>query len=173
MHGATPTGRGHLPNAVKASVIQLLLEFLDLVLEAGVAAEFALDFADRVQHRGVIASAEAAADLRQAALRELLGQIHADLARPHHRAVTALREDVAFRDAVVARDDAQDVLDLDPAGLDALDQVTDGGVDHVDSDRRAHVLPDRVQPRDDTLQLAAALGQPLGQQSERVTRYVE
>jgi hypothetical protein len=36
----------------------------------------------RMQHRGVVAAAEGLADLRQALLRELLGERHRDLARP-------------------------------------------------------------------------------------------
>ena len=45
----------------------------------------------------------------------MLGKVHADLARPDDRTMTPLRQQIALRHAVVARDDAQDVFDLDPA----------------------------------------------------------
>src|SRR6478735_9731185 len=45
--------------------LQHALEEFDLVAERGVLAERLLDLADRMQHRGVIASAETPADFRQ------------------------------------------------------------------------------------------------------------
>ncbi len=54
--------------------MELLVEFLqfDALLS---------DLAHRMQHRGVIAPSEQLADLRQALVRQLLGEVHGDLAR--------------------------------------------------------------------------------------------
>jgi hypothetical protein len=53
----------------------------DVVVELGVFRAELLDPAHGVDHRGVIAPAEAAADLGKRARGELLGQVHRDLAR--------------------------------------------------------------------------------------------
>ncbi len=82
---------------------QHLLQVLQFISETLIAIEFALDLADRVQHSCMITVAEAAADLRQRPGGQLLGQLHADLARPDHGSVTPLREKVALRHAEVPR----------------------------------------------------------------------
>src|SRR5262245_40782643 len=99
---------------------QLPLQLLDLILEPGIITHLLVDLAYRVQHRRVIAVAEATADLRQRPGREVLGQIHTDLPRPHHRAVATLGEYVLFGHGEMPRHDAQDVLDLDAPRFDAL-----------------------------------------------------
>ena len=60
----------------------------------GVLADQRLDLAHGVQHGGVVAPAEAAADLGQRAQRQHLRQIHRDLARLHHGGGAALGQDV-------------------------------------------------------------------------------
>src|SRR5690606_657684 len=89
------------------SVADHLLEFVDFIPEPGVTGDHAFNLANGVKNRRVIAPAEAAADFGQRAMRHLLGEIHADLARPDDRAMTALREEVALRHAEMARDDAE------------------------------------------------------------------
>src|SRR4051812_41885302 len=124
---------------------QLPLELFDLVLEARVLADLTVDLPDRVQHRGVVAIAEAPADLGERPRGEVLCEVHADLARTHHRAMPALREDVLLGHGKVPRDDAQDVLDLDAARLDALHEIADDGLGDVERDRRAHQLPGEIE----------------------------
>src|SRR5262249_38373049 len=117
--------------------------------------------------------AEAPADLGQRAGGELLGEIHPDLPRPHHRAVPALREDVPLRYAEMTGHDLEDVLDLDAPRLHAMDQLARHRLGDVERDGRAHVLPGGVEPSDRALELAAALSQSLGQQLENVARHLE
>src|SRR5690606_16390434 len=85
-----------------------------------------------------------------------------------HRAMAPLREDIAPRYAEVARDDLEDVLDLDPPRLDAVHEIADHRLCDVDGDRRAHVLPRRMEPGYGALQLPPALLQPVGQQLQDV-----
>ena len=94
---------------------QHLLQVFQFVPETLIAVELALDLADRVQHSCMITIAEPAADFRQRPGGQLLGQPHADLARPDYGPVTPLREKIALRNAEVTRHHPQDVLDLDPA----------------------------------------------------------
>ena len=84
-----------------------------------------LDFAHRVEHRGVVAPAEAPADFRQRPQRHGLGEIHRDLARADHVGGPAGRQKVAPADVITARDDPLDVLDLDLALVERADQVAD------------------------------------------------
>ena len=69
-----------------------------------------LNLADSMQHGGVITIAEPAADLGQRARCQLLGQVHADLTRPHDGAGPARAEQVRAGDVVVTAHNAQDVL---------------------------------------------------------------
>ena len=61
---------GDLPAAAERllesrSLLQLALEQLDLVGQRGIVADQVFDLANRVQHGGVVAAPEAAADLRE------------------------------------------------------------------------------------------------------------
>ena len=91
-----------------------------------VALQQRLDLAHRVQHGGVVASAEAPADFRQRAHGQRLGEKHRHLPRLDDDGGAARGQNVGARDAVVARDKLLDVLDLDPLGLVRADQVADG-----------------------------------------------
>src|SRR3954469_3754764 len=64
-----------------SSVLQLPLQNLDFLGQRRVIAHEVLDLAHRMQDGGVIASAEAAPDLRQRTQRQRLGEIHGHLAR--------------------------------------------------------------------------------------------
>src|SRR5579859_3299371 len=61
--GRRPQLRAARAAQTRASVLQLSLERLDLLGERRIVAGQRFDLADRVQHRGVIAAAEAPADL--------------------------------------------------------------------------------------------------------------
>jgi hypothetical protein len=52
-------------NQTRRLFLKLALQRFDLFGQRRVLGDQCLDFANRVQHRGVVASAEAAADLRQ------------------------------------------------------------------------------------------------------------
>ena len=69
-----------------------------------------------VHHRGVVAVAEPAADLRQAALGELLGQVHRHLPRPRHRPCAPCRRHVGQPDGEMFRDLASGSPRSSPAG---------------------------------------------------------
>ena len=79
-------------------------------------------------------------------------------------------ERIALRHAEVPRDDAQDVLDLDAARLDALHEIADDRLGDVERDRRAHVLPRRIEAGDGAFELAAAFRQPVGEQRRATSR---
>ena len=55
----------HHLNQTRRLFLKLALQRFDLFGQSRVLGDECLDFANRVQHRGVVASAEAAADLRQ------------------------------------------------------------------------------------------------------------
>src|SRR5436189_33675 len=71
--------------------------------------------------------------------------------------MAALREDVLLGHGKMPRDDAQDVLDLDAAWLDALHEVADDRLGNVERDGRAHQLPGELEPVDDVLELLLGL----------------
>src|ERR1043166_3774443 len=98
-------------------LLQQPLQEFDLLRQRRVVAGERLDLAHGMQHRGVIASAEAPADLRQRAEREGLGEIHGDLARAHHIGGAARGQKVGAAHIVLPRDHALDVLDLAPLGV--------------------------------------------------------
>src|ERR1700704_3632701 len=62
------------------------------------------------------------------------------------------------------RDDAQDVLDLDAAWLDALYEVADDRLGNIERDGRTHQLPGEIEAIDGAFELAPALRQPVGEQ---------
>src|SRR5262245_64762402 len=107
----------------------------------------------------MIAIAEPAADLGQRARGQVLGEVHANLTRAHHRTMPAIRQYVLLGHGVVPRHDAQDVLDLYAARLDALHEIADDGLSDIERDRRTHQLPGEIKAIDGAFQLTAALGQ--------------
>ncbi len=58
-----------------------------------------IDLGNRVHHRRMVLVAKLAADLRQAGLRHLLGQVHGNLPRHHHIARVVLLLQVAHAHA--------------------------------------------------------------------------
>ena len=76
-----------------------------------------------VHHRGVVAVAEPAADFGQAALGELLGQVHRHLARPRHRARAPGRRHVGQPDVEMLGDPLLDLLDRHPPVVRLQDVV--------------------------------------------------
>src|SRR6266566_3136630 len=81
---STLQASGRLQPRRTRSLLQLPFEQFDLFGQRGIGAHEILDLAHGVQHRGVVATAEAPPDLRQRAQRERLGEIHGDLPRTHH-----------------------------------------------------------------------------------------
>src|SRR5262249_45165587 len=100
--------------------------------------------------------------------REVLGQIHADLAGPHHRSVSSLRENVLLGNGKVTRNDAQDILNLDASRLDALDEIADDRLGDIECDGGAHQLPREVEAIEGALELASTLCQPVRQQGYHI-----
>ena len=146
---------------------------LDLLGERGVVADQALDLAHRVQHRGVVAAAEAPPDLGQRAQRQRLCQIHRDLARAHHIGGAARGQEIGAADIVLPRDDALDVLDLDALRLLRADQVAHRALGHVHGDRLAGQLVVREQAVERAVEIAAVVGDRLGDEGEDRRRHVE
>src|ERR1700677_1271101 len=85
----------------------------------------------------MIASAEAAADLRQRTQGQRLRQIHRHLTRLDHDRGAPRGQDVRARDAVMTRDELLYVLDLDPLRLAGADEIADRDLRGVDRERRA------------------------------------
>src|SRR5271169_6269135 len=115
-------------------LLQHALEQFEFLTQGGVGGTEALDLAHRVQHGGVITSAEAAADLRQRTHRERLRQVHSDLARLDYDRGAPRGQDVLARDAVMTRNELLYVLDLDPLRLARADEIADRdlrGNDHL------------------------------------------
>src|SRR6516164_1096419 len=79
-----PASVGALAASPHGSLLQLPFEQFDLFGQRGIGAHEILDLTHGVQHRGVVATAEAPPDLRQRAQRERLGEIHGYLPRTHH-----------------------------------------------------------------------------------------
>ncbi len=92
-------------------VPKLALERLEMRAHLGVGRAEVLDLADRAHHRRVIAVAEGATELGEAALEALLAEIHRDVTRERDALVAILREEVARPELEVVADDALDVVD--------------------------------------------------------------
>src|SRR6185312_14832396 len=90
---------------------QQVRQELDLLLEHVVLDAQRLDAAAGMQHRGVVAAAEAPADFGQRACRELARQVHRDLPRPGDAPGALRRLEVAHVELVVLGGLALDVLD--------------------------------------------------------------
>src|ERR1700730_18287642 len=71
--------RSVIRNQSWRSVLKQALEHLDFLRESGVIAGERLDLAHGVQHGGVVAATEAAADFRKRAQRQDFGEVHRDL----------------------------------------------------------------------------------------------
>ena len=70
----------------------------------------------------------------------------------------------------MARDDTQDVLDLDAPRLEVLHEIADHGLGDIERDRRAHVLPRRVKPGDRAFEFATVLRQAHRQKVDDIAR---
>src|SRR3569623_2039033 len=83
------------------SLLQHALEEFDLLAEIAIVFHTLLDLAHRQQHCGVIAAAEAAADLGQRARSQRHGEIHGDLERAHDVARPSRTQELIARHLVV------------------------------------------------------------------------
>ena len=132
-----------------------------------------LDLAHGVQHRGVVAAAEAPSDLRQRAQRQRLGEIHRHLPRAHDVGGAPRRQQVGAAHIVLPRHHALDVLDLDALGLLRADQVAHLALGHFERDRLAGELAVGEQPVERAFEVAAVVGHGLGDEGEHRRRHVE
>ena len=73
----------------------------------------------------------------------------------------------------MARDDTQDVFDLRAAWFEVLHKISDHGFDDVERDRRAHILPRCVKPRDSAFKFAAVFNEARGEKFQNVARQAE
>src|SRR6185503_8886943 len=80
------------------------LEELDILSHGAVRAAQFLDLAHGVHHGGVVPATEFPPDLGQRARRQLLAEIHRDLARPRDGAGAARRMHIGETDVVVLGD---------------------------------------------------------------------
>src|SRR5215813_7329454 len=164
--------KGEAPHACE-SFLQLPFQGFDLLGQGRIAADEVLDLAHGVQDRGVVASAEAAADLRQRPQGQCLRQVHGDLPRADHIGGAARRQKIAAADVVVARDHALDVLDLDPLGLLRPDQVADLALGEVHGDRLAGELAVGEEAVERAFEIAAVMGDGLGDIRKHRLRHVK
>src|SRR5215213_4139678 len=114
----------------------------------------------------MIAPAEASTDLRQGSQCQRLGEIHRDLARPHHVRGATRRQEVGAADVVLACYGALDVLDLDARGFLRPDEITDGALGHVHGYRMAAELIMREQTVEGALEIATVMGHRFGDEGE-------
>src|SRR5271156_4167821 len=136
-------------------VLQHSLEEFELLAQRRVARAQALDLADRVQHSRMVASTEAAADLRQRTQGQRLRQIHRHLTRLDYDRGAPRGQDVLACDAVMTRDELLYVLDLDPFRLARADEIADRDLRGIDCEGRAADTRMRHQTVDRALEIAA------------------
>ena len=83
------------------------------------------------------------------------GQEHRHLTRLDHSGGAPRGKDVGARDAVMARDELLDILDLDPFELVRADKIADGGFGRFDRQGGTGRRIMRSQPIDGALQITA------------------
>src|SRR5712691_10883765 len=169
--GSRPAPRRDLLG--EASLLQLPLEQLDLLGQRAVGIDQVFDLAHGVQHGGVVAAAEAPADLRQRAQRQRLRQIHRDLARAHDVGGAPGRQEVGAAHIVLPGDHPLNVLDLDAFGLLRADQIPHLALGHLERDRLPRELAVGEQAVERALEVAAVMGHGLGDESKHRRRNVE
>ena len=145
----------------------------DLFGQRGIPGHQCLDLAHGVQHRGVVASAEPAADLGQRTQRQRLGQIHRDLTRPNHVRGPPRRQQVRTADIVLPGDHPLDVLDLDPLRFLRTDQVAHLALGHFQRHRLGVELGVGEQAVDGAFEVAAVMGDGARQIVQHRFRHVE
>jgi hypothetical protein len=132
-------GHAQARSQTNESAFELARQQADVGVELGVAGAQLLDLADGVDHRRVVAPAEAAADVGQRLGRQLLRQIHRDLARPGDFAGAAGRGHLGLADAVMLGDLGLDLVDRDAALVGAQD-VGEHFLDEGDVDLAAVII---------------------------------
>ncbi|MEA3057905.1 MAG: hypothetical protein QOF34_720, partial [Sphingomonadales bacterium] len=86
----------------------------DIRVELGIRRPQLLDLAHGVDHRRMIAPAEAPADIGQRLGRQLLGQLHRNLARAGDLASPARGRHLGLANAIMLGDLGLDLVDRDP-----------------------------------------------------------
>ena len=97
--------------------VELFQKLVDGAVKIFVGAALLVDLGDGVHDGGVVLVAELTADFRKARLRELLGQVHGDLARNDDVARVVFLLEVGDAHAKLLGDGALDGLDGDLADL--------------------------------------------------------
>ena len=105
--------------------------------------------------------------------RQGLGQIHRHLPRAHHVGGAARRQQVGAADIVLARHHPLDVLDLDALGLLRADQVAHLALGHFQRHRLAGELVVGEQAVERAFEVAAVVGDGLGDIGQHRRRHVE
>nr|GEW26933.1 hypothetical protein [Tanacetum cinerariifolium] len=148
---------------------QGLLEHVQFVVAFRVLGPVQRNLAHRVQHGGVVAAAEQFADFGQAFLRQFLGQVHRDLARPGDIGRAALG--IHVRDLDV-EEIGHGLLDVFHRNLPVLhrQQVLQRFLHHVD--RNIFAVETRIRQNftQRAFQLAHVRAQVLGDKKRHVVR---
>src|SRR5690606_3540222 len=113
-----------LHDALPILELQLLLDRLDDLAEAGVRVHLVLDRLDAVDDGGVVAPAEVEADGLERVARELLREPHRDLAGLHDLPLARAGADEVLRDLDVVAHHALDLLDGEVDAV-LLDEVAE------------------------------------------------
>ena len=145
----------------------------DLFGQRRIPGNQCLYLAHGVQHRGVVASAEPAADFRQRTQRQRLGQIHRDLARPNHIRGPPGGQQVRAAHIVLPGHHPLDVLDLDPLRFLRTDQVAHLALGHFQRHRLGVELGMGEQAVDGAFEVAAIMGDGARQIIQHRFRHVE
>ena len=170
--GDYPAGLFSIAAVSRASAFELPRQQADVGVELGVARAQLLDLADGVDHRRVVAAAEAAADVGQRLGRQLLRQIHRHLARPGDFAGAAGRGHLGLADPVMLGDLGLDLVDRNPALVGAQD-VGQHFLDERDVDRppgHHRISADAVER---AFELADRRGHPPGKEVDHRPRHVD
>src|SRR6476660_6601963 len=154
-------------------LLQLAFQQIDFFRQRRVGVHEILDLSHRMQNRGVVASAEAAADLRQRAQRKRLGEIHRHLPWTHDVCRAPRGQKVGAAHVVLARDHPLDIFDFDALGVLRTDQVAHLALGHFQRDRLAGELAVSEKAVERAFEIAAVVGHGLGNELEHRHRNIE
>src|SRR5215469_12031830 len=163
---AGATDRRHL-------FLQLPLQQIDFFRQRRVGVDEVFDLSHRMQNRGVVASAEAAADLRQRTQRERLGEVHRHLPWTHDVCRAPRGQKVGAAHVILASDHPLDVLDFDALRVLRTDQVAHLALGHFQRHRLAGELAVSEKAVERAFEIAAVVGHRLSDELEHRHRNVE
>ena len=144
---------------------------IDVFREDGIKFPQFINFFYRVHDRRMVAPTELTPDLGERARRELLGQIHGNLAGPGHGTSAPRRMHIGYSDVEVLSDPLLYFLDGNPPVVGA-EQV----VEHFLSGLERNITPDQLSMSDDpvqrTLEFANVSGDLMGQKVHNFLRHL-